>query len=162
MRSHFFSHPRTLGLLAVFFPLTTMAVEISCPSLTEAVQVANCPSEEELQFTYTGYCSDNRRIYTKGPDVCKDYQLYRKLKNVVLWETKDGTFHAYLSCDLSPETIRQAKVSQITVGKDGKKTRIACSYGKDILFAYRSSETCRIESAAACATDPTACKAVCE
>ncbi len=158
-----FARPLLLSLLAL--PLSAAAAEVVCPSLAEVEQVASCPTEEELTFTFTGYCSDNRRIYTKGPDVCKDYQLYRKLKNVVLWETKDGRFHAYLSCDLPQEKIRQAKPSKITVGKDGKMTRIACTYGEgtDILFAYRSHETCRPDAgAAACATDPGACKAVCE
>lgn len=153
---------RRLALSLLTLPMLATAAEVVCPSMADVVQVANCPSEEELAFTYTGYCSDNQRIYGKGPDVCKDYQLYRKLKNVVLWETRDGGFHAYLSCDLPAETLKQAKVAQITVGKDGKMTRVACSYGKDIVFTYRSHETCRAEAAAACASDPAACRASCE
>lgn len=152
----------TFAFTLLTLPMGVAAAEITCPSLADVVQVANCPSEDELVFTYNGYCSDNRRMYTQGPDVCRDYQLYRKLKNVVLWETKDGKFHAYLSCDLPPDAMKQAKVSKITVGKDGKMTRVACSYGEDITFSYRTHETCRADSAAACATEPGACKARCE
>lgn len=153
---------RSLALTLATLPALAAAGEVVCPDLADVVQVANCPTEEELTFTYTGYCSDNSRIYGKGPDVCKDYQLYRKLKNVVLWETKDGAFHAYLSCDLPAATLKQLKPTRITVGKDGKMTRIACSYGPDVVFAYRSREACRADSAAACATDPAACRATCE
>lgn len=155
---------RRLALSLIALPLFATAAELACPSLADVVQVANCPTEEELTFTYNGYCSDNRRMYTQGPDVCKDYQLYRKLKNVALWETKDGVFHAYLSCDLPQETLKQAKPTKVTIGKDGKMTRVACHYGggDDIVFAYRSREQCRADTAAACATDPAACKATCE
>lgn len=152
---------RGLALSLAALPILATAGEVACPSLADVVQVANCPTEDELVFTFNGYCSDNRRIYTKGPEVCTDYQLYRKLKNVALWETKDGAFHAYLSCDLPPEAIRQARVTQVSVGKDGKMTRIACTYGPDIVFAYRSHETCRTD-AAACSADPASCKATCE
>ena len=72
---------------------------ISCPDLSAAVQVAACPTEEDLRFTFNGYCSDNARIYSKDADVCTDFQLYRKLKNVALWESGDGEFQAYVSCD---------------------------------------------------------------
>lgn len=154
---------RTLAFGLATLPLSASAGEVVCPDLAEVVQVAPCPTEEELLFTYTGYCSDDRRMYVQGPDVCKDYQLYRKFKNIALWETKDGAFHAYLSCDLPEETLRQAKPRQISVGKDGKMTRVACTYGPDIVFAYRSREACRSsETASACATDPAACKAICE
>lgn len=153
---------RRLALSLAALPLFATAAEISCPSLADVVQVANCPTEEELVFTYNGYCSDNRRMYTQGPDVCKDYQLYRKLKNVVLWETRDGSFHAYLSCDLTPDTLKQAKPTKVSIGKDGKMTRLACHYGDDIVFAYRSREQCRVDTAAACASDPAACKAICD
>lgn len=156
---------RTLSfaLTLAALPALAPAAEVACPNLAEVVQVANCPTEEELLFTYNGYCSDNARIYGKGAEVCRDYQLYRKLKNVALWETKDGSFHAYLSCELPAEALKQAKVSKITVGKDGKMTRVACSYGDGggIVFSYRSKESCRVDDAEACAGNAAACKAIC-
>ncbi|MDP2135755.1 MAG: hypothetical protein Q8J99_19300, partial [Sulfuritalea sp.] len=63
------------------------ATVVSCPDLATAVQVAACPAEEELSYTFTGYCSDNSRTYKGDTDVCTDYQAYRKLKNVALWES---------------------------------------------------------------------------
>ena len=39
------------------------ADDVSCPTLTAAVQVAACPSDEELRLTFVGYCSDDARGY---------------------------------------------------------------------------------------------------
>lgn len=151
-----------LFLMLAALPGVAPATEVACPSLANAAPVASCPSEDELLFTFNGYCSDNARIYGKGAEVCTDYQLYRRKKNVALWETPDGSFHAYVSCDLPPAAVKQAKVSKITVGKDGKMTRVACSYGEDLIFSYRSKETCRTDGADACRSNPAACKATCD
>lgn len=154
--------PLSLLLILAALPGIAAAAEIACPNLATAAQVASCPSEEELLFTFNGYCSDNARMYGKGAEVCTDYQLYRKKKNVALWETSDGSFHAYLSCDLPPASVKQAKVATIAVGKDGKMTRVTCGYDDDIVFSYRSKESCRVDNAAACRDNTAVCKAVCE
>lgn len=111
-----------LGCVAAF---PVLAGEIACPDLATAVQVATCPSEEELKYTYTGYCADNARLYGKDKDTCATYENYRKLKNVAMWESADGAFHAYLSCDLAPAAIKAAKPRRVEVGKAGKLTRVA-------------------------------------
>lgn len=154
------SLPLFLALAAL--PGLTAATEVACPDLATVTQVASCPTEDELLFTFNGYCSDNARMYGKGAELCTDYQLYRQKKNIALWETADGRFHAYVSCDRPPAAVKQARVSTIAVGKDGKMTRVSCSYGEDLVFSYRSKEACRVDNAAACAGDPAACKAVCE
>lgn len=135
------------------------AETLVCPNLTTAVQVQTCPTEEELQYTFTGYCSDNARMYGKDHDTCASYQNYRKLKNIVLWETADGAFHAYLSCDLPAAAVKEAKATGVAVNKQGTMTRVLCSYGEDITFAHRTRSACKVE-AGACADG--ACKANCE
>ncbi|MEF8711944.1 MAG: hypothetical protein V5B38_25345 [Candidatus Accumulibacter propinquus] len=77
------------------------AETLSCPSLATAVQVGSCPSEAELKYSFNGYCSDNRRMYEHDAALCTDYQDYRKVKNVAQWESADGAFTAYVSCDLA-------------------------------------------------------------
>lgn len=151
-----------LTLLVAALPAAAAATEIACPDLATAAQVASCPSEDDLLFTFNGYCSDNARIYGKGAEVCTDYRLYRQKKNVALWETTDGAFHAYVSCDLPPEAVKQAKASKISVGTDGKMTRVACSYGDGLVFSHRSKAVCRTANAEACAGDAAACKAICD
>jgi len=138
------------------------AAPVSCPDLVTAVQVAACPAEEELRYTFTGYCSDNSRTYKGDTDVCTDYQAYRKLKNVALWESADGNFNAYVSCDRAPASVRAAKVSGIRVGRQGKLTQLVCSYGEGLSFTLRTRAECRVEAAAACSTDAAACKASCD
>jgi hypothetical protein len=141
--------------------LPAAASEVACPDLSVAIQVATCPSEEELKYTYTGYCGDNARLYGKEKDTCATYESYRKLKNVAMWESANGDFHAYLSCDLVPAAIKGAKLQRIGVGKVGKLSRVACDYGNDIVFAYRTRATCKVEGDGNC-TDGKPCKVSCE
>lgn len=140
--------------------LPANAGEISCPDLAAAVQVATCPSEEELKYTYTGYCSDNARLYGKDKDTCESYENYRKLKNIAYWESADGEFHAYLSCDLDSAAIKAARPQAVAVGKAGKLTRVACDYGNGIIFAHRTRNACQVAGDGKCAAGA-ACKVVC-
>ena len=139
-----------------------MAAAVSCPDLAGAVQVAACPAEEELKHTFTGYCSDDAKAYKGETDVCTDYQRYRRLKNVALWESADGAFSAYASCDLPTAAVMGAKVSGVRVGKQGKMTQLVCSYGEGLSFTYRTRAECRVEGAADCVANPAACKASCD
>lgn len=112
-----------------------------CPDLTAFVQVGVCPSEEELRFTYTGYCGDNARMYNKSDDFCDDYESYRAFKNTSLWETADGRFGGYLACDRAINTA-QAVASQVVVSKQGTVTRVACQYPGGVVMSYRTKATC--------------------
>ena len=140
--------------------LPAIAATVSCPDLANAVQVAACPAEEELKYTFTGFCSDDGKAYRGETDVCTDYQLYRKLKNVALWESADGAFSAYVSCDRPPAGVKAAKASAIKVGKQGKMTQVVCAYGEGVSFTYRTRTECKLEGGD-CAANPAACKASC-
>jgi hypothetical protein len=148
-------------LLALAAALPVMAATVSCPDLATAVQVAACPAEEELKYTFIGYCSDDGKAYRGDTDVCTDYQRYRTLKNVALWESADGVFNAYVSCDRSPASVKSAKVSAVRVGKQGKMTHLVCGYGEGLSFTWRTRAECKLE-AGDCAANPAACKANCD
>lgn len=148
-------------LLGLAVAVPVMAATVSCPDLATAVQVAACPAEEELKYTFTGYCSDDGKAYRGDTDVCTDYQRYRKLKNVALWESADGVFNAYVSCDRSPASVKSAKVSAVRVGKQGKMTQLVCGYGEGLSFTWRTRAECKLETGN-CAADPAACKANCD
>jgi hypothetical protein len=139
-----------------------MADTVSCPDLSAAVQVAACPTEEDLKFTFNGYCSDNKRMYEKDTDVCTDYVRYLQLKNVALWESGDGVFQAYISCGMPVASVKSAKASSIATSRKGAITRLVCTYGEGIVFANRTREECRIDEKTSCSSDPAGCKAVCE
>lgn len=138
-----------------------MAATVSCPDPAAAVQVGACPSEEELKYTFTGYCSDDARAYKGNTDVCTDYQRYRALKNVALWESGDGMFNAYVSCDLPAGALARARASAVKVGKQGKMTLLVCSYGEGVSFTYRTRGECRADGVSDCNANPAACKASC-
>lgn len=140
----------------------TAGEKLSCPDLATATPVGNCPRESDLQYTFTGYCSDDRRMYQQDTAVCTDYQEYRKLKNVVPWESADGAFMAYLSCELPADRIKAARASQVAVSRQGKITILACHYDQGITFTHRSHRECTVVGDGHCAGDPTACRASCE
>lgn len=133
-----------LALSLVSLSLPAAAGPLACPDLAVAVQVGACPSEDELRYTYTGYCSDNARLYDKATDgPCARYENYRKLKNTALWESGDGEFNGYVSCDLSAAAIKNAKPLTAAVARQGTMTRVSCSYGDDIVFSHRTRATCK-------------------
>ncbi len=149
-----------LGALAALC-LPAAATELSCPDLAALVQVNGCPTEEELQYTYVGYCSDNSTAYGNKADPCVDYADYRKLKNLARWESADGMFSGYLSCDLAEADWRSQKPTGIALAMQGKIARLICSYPQNINLTYRTRESCTIADAKACADDATACRATC-
>ena len=147
-------------LLQAAFP--ALADTRACPYPGTAVQVATCPSEEELKYTFNGFCSDDKRLYAKDYDTCASYANYRKLKNVALWESKDGLFQAYISCDLPAGALKNLKPAAIAVSKQGKLTRLACSYPEGILFTHRTKAQCKVQGDGNCTADPAACKVSCD
>lgn len=155
---------RTLALLplALSFAMPVLAEPIACPDLVTAVQVGTCPSEDELQYTFKGYCSDNARMYD-APDsnACTDYRLYRQMKNVALWEAGND-FQAYVSCDLPGERLAPLKATSIAVSRKGKLTRVICRYPEGVSFVFRTKGQCQVEGSVDCAGNPDACKAICD
>ncbi len=149
------------GAFLLAFGGAAGAAELACPDLATLVQVNACPSEEELQYTYTGYCSDNAMAYGNKTDPCVRYADYRKLKNLALWESPDGRFDGYVSCDLPLAQWRGARPTGIALAGQGKVTRLVCSYPNGINLTYRTHETCTLQDARACASNAAACAATC-
>jgi len=160
---------RLLALTLLAAATNVLAGTVACPDMATVKRAGSCPTEEELQFTFNGYCSDDSRMYGKGTEVCADYQAYRKMKNVVLWESRNGEFQGYVSCDLPAAELKALKPTAIAAdrertgarGSERSINRLLCSYGEGIVFSRRSREECRVDAADACRTDATACKAEC-
>lgn len=149
------------GILSLTAP--AMAETVACPDLAGAVQVGTCPSEDELQYTFNGFCSDNARMYSwQEEQVCTDYKLYRRLKNAAMWEAGEGAFQGYVSCDLAVDKVKSAQPKSVAAVSKGKLTRVVCTYTDDITFVYRTKKQCRIDGSGDCGGNPAACKAACE
>ncbi|MDO8605261.1 MAG: hypothetical protein Q7R40_01875 [Phaeospirillum sp.] len=116
------------------------AGDVACPDMAAAVQVGACPTEEELNWGYTGYCGDNARLYDKEGDTCVNPENYRKLKDVSLWEA--GEFQGYLHCSLAPEAHKASKPAGIAIRKAGKITRVTCSYDGGQEMTLRTRAEC--------------------
>jgi hypothetical protein len=156
------SAPLILLLTASLSFHAAIAETVTCPDLGSAVQVGACPSEEELRYTYTGYCSDNARMYDSKDDVCARFDNYRKMKNVALWESGDGAFSGYVSCDLPVARLKAAKAATIVVARQGSITRLACAYGEGVIFSHRTTKACALEGDGNCAGGSPGCRASCQ
>ncbi len=153
--------PAAFSLLLLAAPGAAGAQAFACPDLATAVQAGTCPSEAQLKYGYTAYCSDNARMYDKSSADCADEKAYRRLKNVSLWESADGVFQGYLSCDLPAGVVKAARPVRVAVAKQGSITRLVCSYPRGISFAYRSRSACKVEGDGDCAANPARCAATC-
>lgn len=164
-----FMKPRPLftSLLLSAALTPAFAETLSCPELRHAVQVGACPSEAELRFTFNGFCSADARAYGNDAELCIDYGNYRKRKNVSLWESGDGRFHAYVSCDLTTARVQAMKPAAMSVAKSGKMTRLTCDYGtgetrgERVSFTHRTRDACHIDDTGACTREASTCKATC-
>ena len=147
-------------LLAAGLP-NASAATVVCPDLKTAVQVGTCPTEEQLKYTFVGFCSDDAKAYRGETDVCTDFQQYRQLKNTVLWESADGAFDAYVSCDLPKDTFQRTSATGMKLGKQGKVTQLICSYPNGVNFIYRTRAQCQLDTSPGCAANPANCTAIC-
>ncbi|QLQ23722.1 MAG: hypothetical protein HZT41_01485 [Dechloromonas sp.] len=128
---------------------TASAATFVCPDLSTAAQVNACPPDEELKFTYSGFCSDNAKAYANQTDSCIRYEDYRAMKNVALWESADGAFDGYISCDLPPTQVKALKPAGMTLEKQGKLTKLVCGYDKGIRLTHRTKANCTVANARA-------------
>lgn len=148
-----------VGLLASLLAAPAQADSHTCPALTAAVQVAACPTDQELKYTYMGFCGDNARLYGRDVLTCSTFENYKEAKNTALWESADGAFSGYLSCNVKPEEIHAAKALRMRVESANGLTRLICDYEGDHRLVYRSREKCTV-SVADCSGGE--CKASCD
>lgn len=151
-----------LAMALAALNLSATAATLSCPDLASAVQVNSCPAEEELKHTYSGFCSDSAKAYANQTDSCIRYEDYREMKNVALWESKDGVFSGYVSCDLSTDKLKAAKATAMTVVRQGKLNKLVCAYPNGLNFTYRTKAACAVDNQKACAANPANCQATCD
>ena len=133
---------RTVALVVALAAAVPAAAEtVACPPLDTARQVGTCPTPEELKIGFSGYCSDNQRMYDKE-DTCVTFERYQALKDVSLWETPDGTFQGYLPCaGAVPKGLMPEKAA---VSTQGSITKLTCVYPGDFSLSRRGKGACKI------------------
>lgn len=135
------------------------AQTLSCPSLDSATQVASCPTEAELRYTYMGYCGDSARVYAGDAIICATFENYKQYKNTAMWEAADGQFSGYLDCNVAPETIRASAARSMRVEQRRGITHLICDYDNGHRLVHRTRATCRVEVAEC---NGAGCSASCE
>lgn len=138
------------------------AADFACPDLAGATQVNACPTEEELKHTYSGFCGDDKKAYSRETDNCVRYKDYRAMKNTALWESQDGEFSAYVSCDLAPAKLKLLKAKSMKIERQGTLNKVVCTYPNGIAFTYRTKSACRMADEKACAANAADCRASCD
>ena len=151
-----------LALLLAALSLGATAGTMTCPDMAGAVQVNACPSEDELKHTYSGFCSDTAKAYANQTDSCIKYEDYREMKNVALWESKDGAFSGYISCDLAADKLKTGKATAMLVERQGKLNKLVCSYPNNVRLTYRTKAACAVDNEKACKANPASCTATCD
>lgn len=149
----------SLALPAALLASPAQAETLSCPVLSAAVQVAACPTDAELQYTFMGFCGDNARMYGRDALTCANFENYKEVKNTALWESANGAFSGYLSCNVDAASVRAAKAVKMSVEKKGNLTRLICDYENDQRMVMRTKANCTVE-AADCASGE--CRATCD
>ncbi|WP_068638066.1 hypothetical protein [Thauera butanivorans] len=135
------------------------AEPMPCPDLADAVQVAACPTDAELRYTFMGYCGDNARLYGADVITCASFDNYREVKNIAMWESADGRFSGYLSCNVAPASIHASKATRMHVERKNGLTRLICDYDNDHRLVHRTKAECTVE-AEDCSSGN--CRAVCD
>ena len=149
----------SLALPAALLASPAQAETVSCPALSAAVQVAACPTDAELQYTFLGFCGDNARLYGRDVLTCASFENYKGVKNTALWESENGSFSGYLNCNLDTATLRASRALKMSVEKKNGLTRLICDYENDQRMVMRTKGTCTVE-AADCSSGE--CRASCE
>jgi len=148
-----------LALPAALFASAAHAETLSCPALDKAVQVAACPSDAELQYTFLGFCGDNARLYGRDVLTCASFENYKAVKNTayfVLLTVIPGTD---LNCNLDTALLRGSRALKMRVEKKNGLTRLICDYENDQRMVMRSKGTCTVEAADCSGGE---CRARCE
>lgn len=134
--------------VAAFAALPASAAQtFSCPSLETATQVASCPTEAELRYTYMGYCGDNARVYAGDAIICATFENYKQHKNTALWEAAEGEFSGYLDCNVTAESIRASAARSMRVEQRRGITHLICEYDNSHRLVHRTRAKCSVETA---------------
>lgn len=150
-------------VVALFaLPFSSAAQPLACPAASTLVQIAPCPSLDQLRAGFLGYCGDNARMLDGDRVTCASFENYLRLKNTARWESADGRFEGYLSCQPGTAAVTTLGPAAMTIARRGNITRVVCNYGDDAALTHRTRARCTVADPAACAADPAACRANCQ
>lgn len=125
-------------------PLSAESLYV-CPEISKAKQVADCPPDEELKIMFLSTCGTNAKENTKAIGQCSSFDAFKQKKNTALWESEDGAFSGYVSCDLPASKIKQSKLASVGLSTHASIDKITCSYDGGAKLALRTREACAVK-----------------
>ncbi len=165
--------PTLICLIAMFASQPLFAeIVYTCPEISTAKQVADCPADEEMKRMYELTCGLGE---DKNPDpsvagICSSYDAFLQKKQSALWESGDGQYMGYVSCNTPASKIKQGRLLTIGLSQRGVMDKIDCSYEGGVTLSLRTRKQCRIPGAKSnrkvlfldCSAAGADCKAICE
>lgn len=149
--------PVSLALAVLLLaPVVAGSETLVCPSLEQTRQVNACPTDEQLRVSFLGFCSDDNKAYQGQTDPCTDFERFRRWKNTALWESADGVFGGYRSCEAPAAS---ATLARLQLDKKGPIQVVQCAYSDGTVLSHRTRKTCTLPPT--CASDPSQCQASC-
>jgi hypothetical protein len=159
-------------LILLFFIQAAWAENVYiCPDISKSAKVGGCPSDDELKRMFRISCGwedyENDNPHSAG--MCMNFRIFKKAKNTALWESGDGRFDGYLSCDKKVSDIKASKLIKISTAPTKTMTRVICSYEGKSELVLRTHELCEVPGAKVlgrymgreCVAGDKDCKAVC-
>jgi len=144
----------------------------TCPDISKAVKVGGCSSEAGLKRMFKVTCGwdDFEKDNPHAQGKCINYSSFKKVKNTALWESNDGKYDGYLSCDTKENEIKASKLVKISMSWKREWNRVICTYEGGSELVLRTRESCEIPGAKLlgrytgrmCEAGDKQCKAVCK
>lgn len=154
-----------IGLAGLATPATAGTTQlVTCPSLSTAQMLGDCPNETDLKTLYRETCSP---MLEKNGD-CTPYEKFAKSKNKALWGAKSAQeeYLSYIQCTLSSDIVKASKIIDVETkcDLDTGRCEARCGYENDVTFSLRVKGSCTTanQQKIDCQNDPKLCVATCE
>lgn len=167
MKYTIFGFLMILTLLA--HPLQAETV-LLCPDMAQAKQVGECAAEDEIKSMFKRTFGLSCDPQAKDSMECEKYAQFKMKKYSALWESSDGVFMGYVTCNSSAAEISKAKPSSVSISQKNGLHKITCKYQEGVSLSMRTRNDCRVTDAtgatvitrASCKGDASNCKIVCD
>lgn len=144
---------------------------ISCPDMSQATQINECPAEDGLKHMFKASCGQYEDGSTaEKPALCISYEDFKRRKNTSLWGSSDSDFMGYVSCATPDSKIGSAKLISVAVSHRDDLYEVSCNYQNGVRFSMRTRSKCEVpalknsdaDMKTNCSSDPESCKVVCD
>ncbi|TVO74213.1 hypothetical protein [Sedimenticola selenatireducens] len=141
-----------------------------CPDMSQAKQVGECVTEDEIKNMFKRTFGLECDPQLKDSMECEKYAEFKQKKYSALWESFDGEFMGYVTCNAPASEISNGKPSSVAISQTNGLYKITCNYQKGVSLSMRTRNVCRVGAApssavvtrASCDGDANNCKIECD